>query len=402
MSKTSNICRLHSSDLSSCPKEPESGNLHRQFSPEPDLEDEKIFSELININLEPWQEEEIRTPPFVCPRQDAVLAVHWHPEFVQIPLVRERMAAMFPNIDTELCIPTQHNELLTLGDYAGVEIDCFSRAFNQKVQLLAHFKADKVEAATTFKQMLSHTYNYRSIQLFAFLEALSGGENLAQATPQLQLTAHHSGADAEVSRFASFIARKLIGLIDTHQATVPDSTLKNKLIRNFIERYRGTFVDVFIDRVQSYVREVKALVKSEFSPEYYYLTSEVIEEIRGLGGCIVIPHPEQFWPILLADYDVDGYEVWNPQSQRYTEFLISVVDTQNKHRSQNRRKLLVFMGDDCHLGEKTLPPQARDPLKAEREVGFQPAWEDMNIRKRLISGKTGRREVIQEYKERLE
>ncbi len=47
---------------------------------------------------------------------------------------------------------------------------------------------------------------------------------------------------------------------------------------------------------------------------------------------MVIPHPEQFWPILLADYDVDGYEVWNPQSREYTDFLIRALDNQNKRR----------------------------------------------------------------------
>lgn len=403
MNKTSKVYKLPEEELKTWP---EKGNgiekLLHAFRPEPDPEDEEVFLNLINITLEPWQKEQIRTPELVCPRQEATLAVHWHPEFVPIPLIRERMAAMFPNVCNELCIPTQHNELLVLGGYAGVEIDCFSRAFNQKVQLLAHFKEDRIQDAVTFKQMLSHTYKYRSLQLYAFLEAISGGEILDHAAPQIRQAAHLSGADASVSRFSAFIARKLSSMIEKHQQTIPSSTLKNKLVRNYINSYRSLFGHVFIDRVQSFVREVKTVVKSEFSPQYYYLTSEMIEEIRGLGGCIVIPHPEQFWPILLADYDVDGYEVWNPQSQRYTEFLISVVDNHNRHRHSNRRKLLVFMGDDCHLGEKTLPPDVQDPLKAEREVGLQPAWEDMNICKRLISSMTGKLEVIQEYKERLE
>lgn len=377
-------------------------NLLRNFSPEPTLEDEAFFMELINTNLNHWQEEQIRIPPYRCPKQNAVLAVHWHPEFIPIPLVRERMSEMFPNISEELCIPTQHNELLELGDYAGVEIDCFSRAFNQKVQLLAHFKADRVREAGVFKNMLSHTYNYRSLQLDSFLEALCGGEHLEKSSEQLQNAAKLSGADAEVSRFAAFVALKLKSLIEAHRCTISRSTLKNKLIRDLIDRYRDIFGHLFIDRVQSYVREVKTLVKSEFSPEYYYLTSEVIEEIRGLGGCIVIPHPEQFWPILLANYDVDGYEVWNPQSQRYTEFMLSVVEEQNKHRHSNRRKLLIFMGDDCHLSEKVRPLHVQDPAKAAREVGLQPAWDDLSIRKKLIALKSERREVIRDYKELLE
>jgi hypothetical protein len=81
---------------------------------------------------------------------------------------------------------------------------------------------------------------------------------------------------------------------------------------------------------------VKALVKVEFSLKYFYRTSEVIEEARALGAGIVIPHPEQFWPILLKEYDVDGIEVWNPQSRRYTEFLISVLNRRNQKRGSRQ------------------------------------------------------------------
>ncbi len=396
MSKSTNMCAdWHEVDDSSLEK------LLCGLSPEPTPEEEAFFLELTDTTLNSWQEDQVRVPPFSFPKQDSVLAVHWHPEFIPIPLVRERMAAMFPNVKDELCIPTQHNELLELGDYAGVEIDCFSRAFNQKVQLLAHFKAERVREAGVFKNMLSHTYNYRALQLESFLNTLCLGENLEKSCEQLQTAAQLSGADTDVCRFSAFVAIKIRSLIERHRCTIPRSTLKNKLIRDTIDNYREIFGHVFIDRVQSFVREVKAVVKSEFSPEYYYLTSEVIEEVRGLGGCIVIPHPEQFWPILLANYDVDGYEVWNPQSQRYTEFMISVVEEQNKYRPANRRKLLIFMGDDCHFSEKVRPLEVQDPAKAAREVGLQPAWDDLSICKKLIAGKTGRREVINEYKELL-
>ena len=123
--------------------------------------------------------------------------------------------------------------------------------------------------------------------------------------------------------------------------------------------------------------------------------------VRGVGGCIIIPHPEQFWPVLLDDLDVDGIEVWNPQSFQYTEFLIDVVNRGNRSARGGRKPLLLTMGDDCHLGEKVKDPALQDPLKAKREVGLQPPWNDLSIRKRLVAANASRKNVIHEYKERL-
>ncbi len=117
---------------------------------------------------------------------------------------------------------------------------------------------------------------------------------------------------------------------------------------------------------------------------------------------MVIPHPEEFWPILLADYDVDGYEVWNPQSQEYTEFLISVLVTKNRRRERNQRPLLLFMGDDTHMSEKLRPLEEQHKSKGQREIGYQPPWDDLNLRKKLIMAEMDRLTLIQEYKARLD
>jgi hypothetical protein len=369
------------------------------IDPEPTAEDEADFQAIVGTALTAEQEDRIRIPDTVYPEQRHTLAVHWHPEFIPIPLVRERMRSMFPAAEEELCIPTQHNELLAFNGFSGVEVDCFSNDFNQKIQLLAHFQTDRVAQAATFRAMLDHTRNYRRRQLGSLLDALEakqdGGGGLARGAAGL------SGADEHVVAFAAAVAWKLRALIGVHKGNVARDSLKNKLVRNFLNRKRGLYGDMFISRVQAYVNEVKAAVKAAFSPEYYYNAKEIIEEIRGLGGGIVIPHPEQFWPVLLAGYDVDGYEVWNPQSRRYTEFLISVVAEQNRNRPEHRRELLVFMGDDCHMSEKILTPAERDPLKAAREVGLQPAWDDPNIRRKLTADQTCRERVIQRYRERL-
>jgi hypothetical protein len=371
------------------------------FGPEPDAADAADFQRVVSTELTPEQEKRIRIPSAVYPAQRRTLAVHWHPEFIPLPLVRERMKAMFPAVEKELCIPTQHNELLELDGFSGVEVDCYAREFKQKIQLLAHFQSKRVAQAATFRAMLDHTREYRRTQLDSLLDALARGAKQDGSGRLARQAAGPSGADEQIVAFAAAVAEKLRALIERYGAQVDRNSLKNKVVRNFLQRKRAVFGDTFINRVQLYVREVKIAVKSAFPLTYYHGTREIIEEIRGLGGCVVIPHPEQFWPVLLSGYDVDGYEVWNPQSLRYTEFLVSVVAEQNRKRPRQGRELLPFMGDDCHLGEKILPPEEQDPQKAAREVGLQPAWDDRNIREKLLADRICRKNVIQRYAERL-
>jgi hypothetical protein len=177
--------------------------------------------------------------------------------------------------------------------------------------------------------------------------------------------------------------------------------LKNKILRFYFELLRDHYDHRLIDHAQAFLHGTKKLVKANFALSYFYRTEEILEEIRSLGGGVVIPHPEQFWPILLAEYDVDGIEVWNPQSREFTEFLVNVVNRENRSRRRGQRPLLVFMGDDTHFGEKLLEPEHQDPAKAGRELGVQPAWDDPAIRKSLIVANVDRRKLISEYKSRL-
>ena len=156
-----------------------------------------------------------------------------------------------------------------------------------------------------------------------------------------------------------------------------------------------------IDHAQILLRGVKKIVKRGFALDYFYRTEEVIEEVRAHNGGIIIPHPEQFWPILLANYDIDGIEVWNPQSREYTEFLINAVNERNRTRAADTPPWLITMGDDTHFGEKVIDPDNQDEAKAGRELGVQSAWDDLSIRKSLIVGSADRRTIIREYKARL-
>jgi hypothetical protein len=367
------------------------------LSPEATEADERLFAAITSIKLDEAARARILQPAVVQPTQEAVLAVHWHPEFVPMDLIRARIEASYPAMRTQLIIPTQHNELLEYGAYSGVEADCYSRGFNQKVQILLHFRTERLQDASVLKSMLAHTLNYRSTQLFDYLLAVTGEDDAI-----LSASARETGMEEEIVVLARMLCRKLSALLERHGGDLPQDAFKNKLVRNFVDGYRPLLGDRLVNRAQVFLKAVKQLVKAQFPLTYFYRTTEFIEEARALGGGVVIPHPEQFWPILLAEYDVDGYEVWNPQSQRYTEFLINVLHEKNRRRGASERRMLVFMGDDTHMGEKTLAPGNGNSSKTRREIGLQPAWDDLSIGKKLIVADMDRVRVIEEYTARLD
>ncbi len=359
--------------------------------------DQQAFLRIVSTDLTPEQKARIVEPPVVHAKQNAVVAVHWHPEFVPMELIMQRVDRMFPNRRAELIIPTQHNVLLPLDGYAGVEIDCYSTGFNRKVQLLTHFAASRVEQADVFEAMLAHTFKYRASQLFEFIDSIL--DPVFQ--DRVDRAAKKTGASDDLVRFMRIHVSKVKQLIDRNEGVTPPDMVKNKLLRNYFNALRDHYDESLIHRAQVFLQAIKKIVKYGFKLTYFYRTEEVIEEVRALGGAIVIPHPEQFWPILLADYDVDGIEVWNPQSQEYTEFLINVVHRENKKRRTGERPLLIFMGDDTHFGEKVIDPDRQDPEKAGRQLGVQSAWDDLSIRKSLIIAHADRPNLIAEYKSRL-
>lgn len=370
--------------------------LPEGLSEEVTEEDERLFFEVVSIELTQEQKQRVLEPSGPYPKVREVLAVHWHPEFVPMELIQRRIAANFPNMAEQLIIPTQHNEIMTYGDYAGVEVDCYSRGFKQKVQILLHFRKERVRDAHILSSMLDHTFTYRSSQLLDFIRTIT-----RPLPERIEKAVLETGADAELVQFVRIIVGKIEKLLDEHIDGLSRHSVKNKLLRNYFDALRPVYGDQLITRAQAYLKAVKNVVKKQFPLKYFYRTSEVLEEARALGGCAVIPHPEQFWPILLADYDVDGVEVWNPQSRQYTEFLINVLIEKNKRLGPSRRKYLIFMGDDCHMGEKVKDPSEQDQSKAAREIGIQPAWEDLMIKKGLIVAGMTKEDVIKEYKERL-
>lgn len=366
---------------------------------EPSEEDVRVYHQLVSTELTEEQIERVVTPPRVYRRQKSLLALHWHPEFVPMELIKKRIDATFPGREEELVIPTQHNQLMRCGRYTGVEVDCYSPGFHSKVQLLFHFANHRLEGrGEVFKAMVAHTHDYRSRQLYEFIDSVLDD----RFASRVEEAAGRTGADRNLVEFVRIHVGRLKKMIDRFEAQTPPIMLKNKLIRNYFDTLREDYPGRFIHHAQVFLRAVKTIVKQDFSLDYFYRTREVIEEGRALGACIVIPHPEQFWPILLDDLDVDGIEVWNPQSFQYTEFLIDVVNRENHTARRGQRPVLVTMGDDCHLGEKVRPPERQDKEKAGREIGVQPPWDDLAIRKRLIVANASRARIIREYRERLD
>jgi len=356
-----------------------------------------VFKQLVANTLTPEQEKIILNPSITYPHQKTVLATHWHPEIVPIEICRKRIDRMFPNKEKELIIPTQHNQILSYGDYAGVEVDCFSAGFNQKVQLLLHFRKEAVEGtkAEILKEMLAHTFRYRSGQLFEFIDSVI----LDEFNSRVEVAATWTGASKKVVALTRMATKKFKTLMERYAHLITPESIRNKLLINYIAELNAFYDQRLINRCLLLLKGVKKEVKKNFTTEYFYKTEEIIEEGRSLGCGVVVPHPEQFWPILLADYDIDGIEVWNPQSYKYTEFIIDALNRQN--RASRKSKLLAFMGDDCHLGEKLKNPSLQNPEKAYREIGFQPCWDNPGVTKTLIVGNFSREKVIDEYKERL-
>lgn len=360
-------------------------------------DDEALFFSVVSTTLNSDQIARIVSPKKIFSKQRYLLAIHWHPEFIPMELIRKRVEIAFPAVTEKLIIPTQHNQLLEWDNYAGVEVDCYSSEFNQKVQLLLHFRKEKVTSADCLKSMLEYTFKYRATQLFSLIEALTKPD-----IDIINMAAKETGAEDALIQFVRVITQKIKLLIEKHESIIPPEMIKNKILRNYFDELRGSYTDRLIDKCQAFLKAVKTIVKANFPLRYFYRTSEVIEEARALGAGIVIPHPEQFWPILLADYDLDGYEVWNPQSRKYTDFLISVVNRRNGELKNREKRILIFMGDDTHFGEKTKSPSTQDPQKALRELGYQPAWEDLTIKKKLILAEMTRDAIIEEYKARLD
>jgi hypothetical protein len=196
-------------------------------------EDVRLYKELVSADLTPDQVRAIEQPPRVYERQTSVVAVHWHQEFVPLQHVRTRVQRLFPHREAELIIPTQHNVLSSWDDFTGVEVDCYSSGFARKVQLLIHFSTERIEGTgEVFRAMLDHTFKYRSSQLFEFLDTIAD----PRFQDRVDEAARETWTDEDTIEFTRIHARRLREMIERFYATTAPDMIKNKLLRNYIDR----------------------------------------------------------------------------------------------------------------------------------------------------------------------
>lgn len=359
--------------------------------------DRRVFQELIDPSLTPEQQSLIEEPPMVMEREEAVLAVHWHPEQVPLELARRRIDGLFPNRRKELIVPTQHNELLCWEGLCGAEVDCYAPEIDRPVQLLVHLREEMMPRAGVLQAMLGDIRRRREERFMEILAALTDDHR----TARLERAARGTGATPEIVSFVSRTAAKLRTLIEHAPGTIPEMFLRNRLLMRFIRRHRGRREELFLARAQMLVKEVKKTLKKEERYTRWVTAPALIEEVRGLGGGIVVPHPEEFWPILGIRYPVDGYEIWNPRSREFTESLLSFLADRNAERKSGR-PLLPFMGDDCHLGELLANDGSSTRRERYGELGVQAGWREEGIERTLLQkGGFSKETVMEEYRERI-
>ncbi|MDR0882615.1 MAG: hypothetical protein LBP55_08740 [Candidatus Adiutrix sp.] len=363
-----------------------------------DEDDWLHFNHLTSLALNDEERRLAGRPDRLAPQAEEYLAVHWHPEWAPLDLIRQRLDLAFPRATNYLAIPTQHNRVLSFGPWAGVEADAYDRAYNMKVQLLIHFPAARLPKATAFLAMMDRTYNYRAHQLLDILARLAEPDDRAAQT---QLALRHSVTEPAV-QLARANALRLKTLIDRSGliGSGRDEMLKNRLLPDFILARTGPSPSPLVEQALIYITAIQKTVKADLSPQEFYTPQEVIEEARSLGGGVVIPHPPQFWPILLSGLDIDGWEVWNPSTPRHTLFLLEALARFNDAR-RGRRQLLAFMGDDTHMSAKFRLKPGADQNTGRREIGFQEPWTDPAISALLDQTGQSLTRTINEYRQRL-
>jgi hypothetical protein len=276
------------------------------------------------------------------------------------------------------------------GEFSGVEVDCYSHGFNQKVQLLLHFKTSRLDNAHTMRAMLRHTRTYRASQLFDFMHTIT-----APMEDRIEEAARTTGADLELVEFVRHNVTKVQRMVEERHADLPEDALKNKLLRNYFNALRTRYDGGLIDRIQTYLSP-SSHRQAHFTLRYFYRTSEVIEEAGPRAGSSS-PHPEQFWPILLADYDVTATRSGTPVP-RYTDFLITAGPANCLGRSSRPQARLHGRR---HAHGREGQGSAEQNPRRRPEIGYQPAWDDLEISKRLILSGMSREIVIREYRDRL-
>lgn len=360
-------------------------------------EDWRCFRHLTSVELNADEKAQAARPDRIDPTADEFLAVHWHPEWAPLDLIDQRLRLAFPSAVRSLVIPTQHNRLMSFRGWAGAEADVYDRQYGLKVQLLIHFPAERLPKASVLTAMMDRTYNYRAHQLLDILRRLAEPDKVSG---QVQRSLPYSISPTALD-MARFYALRLQALIEKSGIIggPAGEMLKNRLLPDYLAAMESDH-PVIRDQALMFIKTVKKTVKAELNPAEFHSPQEVIEEVRHLGGGVIIPHPPLFWPMLLSDLDVDGWEVWNPSTPKHAIFLTEALARANEGRTSHR-PLLAFMGDDTHMSAKFRLNLSDEKDSARREIGFQDPWTEPAVKAALDRAGQSRRRTLAEYQERM-
>jgi hypothetical protein len=349
---------------------------------------------------------DLSLPEQTYPGQDGIMALHWHPESVPLEQITRRFRCLFPDAREWLLVPTEHNRLVSIDGYCGVEVDCRHRG--AKLQLLLHFHGDHPSGDPAFLTDLDHTRAYRARQLDRLLTALTQaegrpGREQAALEATTVLPGPSDGQPAARMGILAWMEREsgqLLSLLDGDECPRDASHRKNKLVRDWLLTRLGGASHPAAPFVLEVLRTIKEQVKADFDPEWFLTAEHWIGRTRALGGTVTLPHPELFPAMLDGGLELDGVEVWNPQScRRSVELLEDLVSGRIPGRAG--LPVLPTFGDDCHLGEKRKPESLRDAEKASREIGVQPAWDWPAVERILDHAGWRRVPLVREWKKRL-
>ncbi|MDR0621797.1 MAG: hypothetical protein LBJ61_07965 [Deltaproteobacteria bacterium] len=356
--------------------------------------DVEAFDRLTSVELSAEEIELAENPDAFAPKEERLFALHFHPEWVPLELIETRLSRSFPVATDRLVIPTQHNRVTALGPWAGVEADCYDENLGQKIQLLIHFKSSNLPRAGVFLDMMDRTYRYRAHQLLEILEALTNPDQ------SIRQEINANGLDHQALDLAGFFACRLKELIHGRDVLADGRSemLKNRLLTDFMLARNQGIDPILFGSGLSVANVVKSFVKHRLNYQRFSTTREVIEEARGLDAGIVIPHPPQFWPALLDDLDVDGWEVWNPSTPNHAVFL---TESLSRAKGRTKRPLLAFMGDDTHMSSKIRANVTEDKNGRGREIGFQPPWWEARVAEALAKAGQCRERTMDEYRARM-
>ncbi|MDR2612170.1 MAG: hypothetical protein LBG06_04840, partial [Deltaproteobacteria bacterium] len=252
---------------------------------EPVPGDWEIFRSLTSTELSPEEREAALQPDSSDPQEEICFAPHFHPEWVPLGLIEERLKKAFPAERRRFAVPTQHNVIDSLGPWSGVEADVWSRECGMKIQLLVHVRRERVagRGGSAFRDMIERTFRYRELQL---LEILALARHPDQGT---QRELDRAGfAEADRATAARYAARLSMMIEVSGIASGPGAVmLKNRLLTDYMERgARGEDLSR-LDRLLAMVNLLKARVKSRLDPDRFHEARELIEEARSLGAGIV-------------------------------------------------------------------------------------------------------------------